>query len=99
MPILPLAPGRFSTKNGAPSFWLRNGATFRVMRSPLEAGGYGMISRTGLVGQDACATVVCAADVCADEEEAASVVSRTPSNSGRQLCIAFLPAVCGSATS
>ena len=84
MPILPLAPGRFSTKNGAPSFWLRNGTTFRVMRSPLEAGGYGMISRTGLVGQDVGATVV-----CANDGAAATNASTEPSTSRRQLCIAI----------
>src|SRR5580704_2618365 len=88
MPILPLAPGRFSTKNGAPSFWLRNGATLRVMRSPLEAGGYGMISRTGLVGQDVCATAVCAAKVKA----ASSARIRLGSNR-RALRIAFLQAM------
>src|SRR5580698_6232233 len=96
MPILPLAPGRFSTKNGAPSFWLRNGATFRVIRSPLVAGGYGMISRTGLVGQDLCAAAVCAADVCATRTTAGNAVIIT-SKSRRALCIAVLPAIRGMA--
>src|SRR5580693_3664061 len=88
MPILPLAPGRFSTKNGAPSFWLRNGTSFRVMRSPLVAGGYGMINRTGLVGQDVCAAVVCAA-----RTTAGTAVIINPTKSRRALCIAVLPAI------
>src|SRR5271154_6317694 len=89
MPILPLAPGRFSTKNGAPSFWLRNGTTFRVMRSPLEAGGDGKNSRTRLVGQDVCAAVVCATDVCAAKAKTGSSVSKEPSNTRCALCIGF----------
>src|ERR1700722_7076200 len=80
MPILPLAPGRFSTKTGGPGFWLGEGA-------------YGMISRTGLVGQDVCVAVVCATTGCVAKAKAGSSVRIRPGTSRRARCIAFLPAI------
>src|SRR5262245_36628731 len=58
-PIMPAAPGRFSTTTGWPSCALRLGASARPTLSRSPPGGKGTIIFSGLVGNSAaCATAI-----------------------------------------
>src|SRR5512135_192354 len=50
-PILPAAPGRFSTMTGSPSSGRRFSASTRAVTSVLPPGGYGTTSLIGREGQ------------------------------------------------
>ena len=61
VPMLPLAPGRFSITTGWPSIGCRLSATTRPTMSGVEPGPNGTISRSGFVGQSCAAAGAIAA--------------------------------------
>ena len=50
VPIVPPAPGRFSTRKGWPSACVSRSATVRPIRSDADPVAKGTITRTGLLG-------------------------------------------------